>query len=276
MVCTSRFSPSLSHGLCAFFASNSRFMRLFWAALDTCLDSLFLASLSVHGLHFTVYAPSNCFKLGAKWWQDLATGSLKGVHSRNGPLRAKSANLWDSCLIPWSCLSSASPRVSHKRVFTLICWQPGSANTGYCSIWAISRCGISGVNSANTPLCDTLAFSHFFPGDVEGAKLLPKYKNRSQGLICRKHVASEGIVRVAPLQNKIAPIPLTQKLKRSETIWFPNYRSSQNYHWQSCYYWEFISRKLPLPSWNSDELPLPLPSWPLQSPLHFHWLPITV
>ena len=27
--------PSLIHGLCAFFASNSRFMRLFQAALDT-------------------------------------------------------------------------------------------------------------------------------------------------------------------------------------------------------------------------------------------------
>ena len=32
-------------------------------------------------------------------------------------------------------------------------------------------------------------------------------------------------------------------------------RSSQNYYRQSCYSWEFISRKLPLPlpSWNSDE-----------------------
>ena len=60
---TSRFAlhgvaPSLIHGLCAFFASNSRFVRLFWAALDTCLDSPFFASLSVHGLHFTVYVPS--------------------------------------------------------------------------------------------------------------------------------------------------------------------------------------------------------------------------
>ena len=55
----SRFSPSLIHGLCAFFASNSRFMRLFQAGLDTCLDSPFSATLSVHGLHFTVYAPSN-------------------------------------------------------------------------------------------------------------------------------------------------------------------------------------------------------------------------
>ena len=33
-------------------------MRLFQAALDTCLDSPFFASLSVHGLHFTVYLPS--------------------------------------------------------------------------------------------------------------------------------------------------------------------------------------------------------------------------
>ena len=50
------------HGLRAFFASNSRFMRLFQAALDTCLDSPFFASLSVHCLHFTVYVPSRKFK----------------------------------------------------------------------------------------------------------------------------------------------------------------------------------------------------------------------
>ena len=56
------------------------------------------------------------------------------------------------------------------------------------------------------------------------------------------------------------------------------YRSSQNYYRQSCYSWEFIFPKLPLPlpSWNSDEFPLPLPSWRPQSPLHFHWFPITV
>ena len=50
--------PSLIHGLCAFFASNSLFMRLFQAVLDTPLDSPFPATLSVHGLHFTVCAPS--------------------------------------------------------------------------------------------------------------------------------------------------------------------------------------------------------------------------
>ena len=52
----SRFA--LHDGLCAIFASNSRLMRLFQAVLDTCLDSPFFASLSLHGLHFTVYAPS--------------------------------------------------------------------------------------------------------------------------------------------------------------------------------------------------------------------------
>ena len=34
-------------------------MRLFQAALDTPLDSPFSAILSVHGLHFTVCAPSS-------------------------------------------------------------------------------------------------------------------------------------------------------------------------------------------------------------------------
>ena len=52
------FGPSLIHGLCAFFASNSRFMRLFQAPLNTCLGSPFFANLSFHGLHFTVYAAS--------------------------------------------------------------------------------------------------------------------------------------------------------------------------------------------------------------------------
>ena len=61
-------APSLIHALCAIFASNSRFMRLFQAPLrlDTCLDSPFFASLSIHGLHFTVYAPSNVI-LAAVW-----------------------------------------------------------------------------------------------------------------------------------------------------------------------------------------------------------------
>ena len=48
--------PSPIHGLCAFFASNSRFMHLFQAALDTCLDSPCFASLSVHSLHFGLRA----------------------------------------------------------------------------------------------------------------------------------------------------------------------------------------------------------------------------
>ena len=50
--------------------------------------------------------------------------------------------------------------VSHRRVFTLIRWQRGSANTGFGSIWVISLLWISGINSANTLLCDTLALSN--------------------------------------------------------------------------------------------------------------------
>ena len=36
-------------------------MRLFQAPLNTCLNSPFFVTLSVHGLHFTVYAPSDTF-----------------------------------------------------------------------------------------------------------------------------------------------------------------------------------------------------------------------
>ena len=47
--------PSLIHGLCAFFASNSRFMRLCQAALDTPLDSPLVghplsSRFALHGL----------------------------------------------------------------------------------------------------------------------------------------------------------------------------------------------------------------------------------
>ena len=36
---------------------------------------------------------------------------------------------------------------------------PGARTLFFCSIWAISRCGLSGVNSANALWCDTLALS---------------------------------------------------------------------------------------------------------------------
>ena len=55
--------PLLNYGLCSIFASNSRFVRLLQAPLDTCLNSPLLASLSVHGLQFTVYAASRW-----TWW----------------------------------------------------------------------------------------------------------------------------------------------------------------------------------------------------------------
>ena len=54
--------PSLIHSLCTIFASNSRGLCAFFSLLLTplsSLDSLFSATLSVHGLHFTVCTPSN-------------------------------------------------------------------------------------------------------------------------------------------------------------------------------------------------------------------------
>ena len=65
MVCTSWFGPSQIHGLCAILALNSRSLRLFQAPLDTCLDSPFCAACSIHGLPFTVCAPS---KIHATSW----------------------------------------------------------------------------------------------------------------------------------------------------------------------------------------------------------------
>ena len=50
-------------------------MRLFKAALDTCLDSPFFSSLSVHGLHFTVYAASKSAGLNI----NLAKNSLEAM-----------------------------------------------------------------------------------------------------------------------------------------------------------------------------------------------------
>ena len=71
--------PSLIHGLCALLAFNLRFMGISQAPLDTCLGSPFFASLSVHGLHFTVDAPSSfsffprvC--VASKRWFELWSG----------------------------------------------------------------------------------------------------------------------------------------------------------------------------------------------------------
>ena len=60
-------------------------MRLFQAALDTCLDSPFFASLSVHGLHFTVYAPSR-HSLGYAQFSGRLTRTL-GHEGPEGPLQ---------------------------------------------------------------------------------------------------------------------------------------------------------------------------------------------
>ena len=67
-ICTSRFGPSPIHVLCAFFASNSRFVRLFQAALDTPLDNPSLPPLSSRKctlrfarLRFSLFFSSSAF-----------------------------------------------------------------------------------------------------------------------------------------------------------------------------------------------------------------------
>ena len=50
--------PSLIHGLCAVFAFTSRLMSLLRPLLTPVSTAPFFASLSFHGLHFTVHAPS--------------------------------------------------------------------------------------------------------------------------------------------------------------------------------------------------------------------------
>ena len=54
------------HGLCALFVSNSRFVRLLQAARDTCLDSPFFASLSVHGVHLRWLKKYECHETSRK------------------------------------------------------------------------------------------------------------------------------------------------------------------------------------------------------------------
>ena len=53
-------APPLIHGLCTFFASNLHGLCAFFRPLFTPVSTApFFASLSVHGLRFTVCAPSN-------------------------------------------------------------------------------------------------------------------------------------------------------------------------------------------------------------------------
>ena len=53
----------------------------------------------------------------------------------------------------------SQPHSITQKAFTLIGWQPGSANTGFCSFFCHFYCSSSGLNSANTLVCDTLALS---------------------------------------------------------------------------------------------------------------------
>ena len=77
-------------------------MRLFQAALDTCLDSPFFAGLSVHSLHFTVYAPSICLEIlpelrfrAFAHCQVLGLPQIRSVGlSKSKDIRGKKAFFW--------------------------------------------------------------------------------------------------------------------------------------------------------------------------------------
>ena len=61
-------------------------MRLFQAALDTPLDSPFSATLSVHGLHFTVCAPSINASKTNDWTRPQLTRHCR-ENQREKPMR---------------------------------------------------------------------------------------------------------------------------------------------------------------------------------------------
>ena len=93
-------------------------MRPFQAALDTCLDSPFSASLSVHGLHFMVCAPS-----GNSLRESFGPVCLLPTHS----FRKAEASMYVKSSCPYNCLSAilgpemAAPilRAPRKNAFFL-------------------------------------------------------------------------------------------------------------------------------------------------------------
>ena len=83
---------------------NSRFMRLFQAALDTCLGSPFFASLSVHGLHFTVYAPSSRLALTGGWKRsqpEIYPVQNWSLEMPEEPFSRPQPQYWIKFLDPW-------------------------------------------------------------------------------------------------------------------------------------------------------------------------------
>ena len=88
-------------------------MRLFQAALDTCLDSPFFASLSVHGLHFTVYAPSKKI-LPWGWPQSPFKNSKNTQRALRDILMSRGQKLSPHCLETSFDSQLPSPKSSPK------------------------------------------------------------------------------------------------------------------------------------------------------------------
>ena len=82
--------------------------------------------------------------------------------------------------------------MSHKRVFTLIRWQPGSANTGFCSIWAFHSCEFR-ASIARTAFCAILWRS---PIEALGAAILLWFEKGFESQIARVELRFEVLLTV--------------------------------------------------------------------------------
>ena len=113
-------------------------MRLFQAAVDTCLDSPFFASLSVHGLHFTVYAPSK--KGSIQTLTTLRTLGCPNLCSTDPLDKRHPRNLF-----PWSIFSSFSTHFQRSKL--------GSQIENACNplLLNISGNGVLGIIDWITP-----------------------------------------------------------------------------------------------------------------------------
>ena len=108
-------------------------------------------------------------------------GPIKKKSWEKGRLCQKMSETQESKVLVFFRVWSNSPKVSHRRMFNLICWQRRSANMGFYSTRGISSCGFS-ASIARTPFCSRaklytpplppfLATRHF-PGEGGGGVYL--------------------------------------------------------------------------------------------------------
>ena len=91
---------------------------------------------------------------------------------------------------------SASAKVSHKRVFTLARWQPGSANTGFFAAFEPFHSCEFRASIARTPFCAILWRS---PTKTQNTPPPPKTRNfMDMGFSCRKNAFFQASIKLTP------------------------------------------------------------------------------